>query len=220
MALTKFNYNSFDLTTEASKGLAFNSNANGFETSSAGSMTLIKTLTASSSATLSFVDGSSSVVLDNTYPVYLFKFINMHPSGSSVNFKMNLSTDGGSNYNVTKTTTFFYSSHSQDNSEAQVVYDTGRDLAQGTADAHISNEVGNGNDEGLSGKMYLFNPSSTTFVKHFLSEAQTHHSADLSIVNYLAGYANTTSAVDAVKFLFQSGNIDAGTIKLYGIKDS
>ena len=220
MALTKFNYNSFDLTTAASKGLAFNSNANGFETAAEGSMTLIKTLTASSSSTLSFVDGASGVVLDNTYPVYLFKFINMHPSGSSVNFKMNLSVDSGSNYNVTKTTTFFYSSHSQDDSEAQVVYDTGRDLGQGTADAHISNEVGNGNDEGLSGKMYLFSPSSTTFVKHFLSETQAHHSADLSIVHYLAGYANTTSAVDAVKFLFQSGNIDSGTIKLYGIKDS
>ena len=99
MALTKFNYNSFDLTTAASKGLAFNSSANGFETSTSGSMTLIKTLTASSSSTLSFVDGSSSVVLDNTYPVYVFKFINIHPASSGENFRVNFSVDSGSNYN-------------------------------------------------------------------------------------------------------------------------
>ena len=207
MSLVKHNNNSLSAVTSMAS-------------LSTGSMTFIKEQTASSSASISFVDGSGGVVLDSTYPIYKFDFINCHPSNDSVNFKMNLSTDGGSNYNVTKTTTFFYSSHSQDNSEAQVVYDTGRDLAQSTADAHISNEVGNGNDEGLSGKMYLFSPSSTTFVKHFLSETQAHHSADLSIVNYLAGYGNTTSAVDAVKFLFQSGNIDSGTIKLYGIKDS
>jgi len=220
VALTKFNYNSFDLTTAASKGLAFNSSANGFETSSSTSMVLIKTLTASSSSTLSFVDGSSDVVLDNTYPVYLFKFINLHPSNNNVNFKMNLSTDGGSNYDVTKTTTHFYSSHAEGDTEAQIAYDTGRDLAQSTSDAHISNEVGNGNDESLSGEMYLFNPSSTTFVKHFMSKGQFYHGSDLSIISFLAGYGNTTSAIDAVKFLFQTGNIDSGTIKLYGIKDS
>ena len=104
MALTKFNYNSFDLTTAASKGLAFNSSANGFSTSSSTAMTLIKTLTASSSGTLAFVDGSSDVVLDNTYPIYLFKFINIHPGTDSKNFKVNFSIDSGSNYNVTKTT--------------------------------------------------------------------------------------------------------------------
>ena len=93
MALTKFNYNSFDLTTAASKGLAFNSSANGFETSSAGSMTLIKTLTASSSSTLSFVDGSSDVVLDSTYPIYKFSFINMHPASNDIFFNFQGSTD-------------------------------------------------------------------------------------------------------------------------------
>ena len=97
MALTKFNFNSFDLTTAASKGLAFNSSANGFETSSAGSMTLIKTLTASSSANLSFVHGSSDVVLDSTYPVYLFKWINCHPATNDTDFTVNF-RDGGSNY--------------------------------------------------------------------------------------------------------------------------
>jgi hypothetical protein len=179
-----------------------------------GKMILISEQTASGSASISFTSG-----IDSTYPIYKFEFINCHPSNDSVNFKMNLSTDGGSNYNVTKTTTFFYASHDEADTEAQIAYDTGRDLAQGTADAHISNEVGNGNDESLSGTMYLFNPSSSTYVKHFMSEAQTYHGGDLSIVNYLAGYGNTTSPVNAIKFLFQTGNIDSGKIKLYGIGD-
>jgi len=207
MALVKHNNNSISAVTSMAS-------------LSSGAMTLIKEVTASSSASISFVDGSSDVVLDSTYPIYKFEFINCHPSNDSVNFKMNLSTDGGSNYNVTKTTTHFYSSHAEADTEAQIAYDTGRDLAQSTADAHISNEVGNGNDESLSGEMFLFNPSSTTFVKHFISKAQFYHGADLSIISFLAGYGNTTSAVDAVKFLFQTGNIDSGTIKLYGIKDS
>ena len=107
MALTKFNFNSFDVTSAASKGLGFNASANGFSTIDPGSMTLIKTLTASSSATLSFVDGSSDVVLDNTYPVYMFKFINIHPASNDYDFKFNLSADTGSNYNVTKTDNVF-----------------------------------------------------------------------------------------------------------------
>ena len=96
MALTKFNFNSFDLTTAASKGLAFNSSANGFETATEGSVVLIKTLTASTSSTLSFVHGSSNVVLDSTYPVYLFKFINIHPGTDDANFQVDFSVDGGS----------------------------------------------------------------------------------------------------------------------------
>jgi len=222
VALTKFNYNSFDLTTVASKGLAFNSSANGFETSSAGSMILIKTLTASSSANLSFVDGSSDVVLDNTYPVYLFKFINMHPATNGVNLELNFSTDSGSNYNVTKTTTVFTAAQFEDGSQATLRYGTVPDLAQSTSDQRLNNEdlVGNGNDESITGKLYLFNPSSTTFVKHFIIRTIMNSDQQLSSDNFVAGYCNTTSAVDGVRFDFSSGNIDAGTIKLYGIKDS
>jgi len=222
VALTKFNYNSFDLTTAASKGLAFNSSANGFETCSAGSMTLIKTLTASSSANLSFVDGSSSVVLDNTYPVYLFKFINIHPATDDTNFLFNMSADSGSNYNVTKTTTFFLSEHFADNGSTQLAYQTAKDLGQGTGFQSLMHDLGNANDENLSGELTLFNPSSTTFVKHFIArtQAQYYGMSNASFDNYIAGYGNTTSAVDAVQFKMDSGNIDAGTIKLYGIKDS
>ena len=222
MALTKFNYNSFDLTTAASKGLGFNSSANGFETSSAGSMTLIKTLTASSSANLSFVDGSSSVVLDNTYPVYMFKFINIHPASNDADFQFNMSADSGSNYNVAKTTTMFNAFHYENDSQANVVYDTGTDLAQSTSDQVIigNQGIGNDNDQSTSGFLMLFNPSSTTFVKHFLIQVQGSHHADISVHGHVAGYGNTTSAIDGVQFKFASGNIDAGTIKLYGIKDS
>ena len=221
MALTKFNYNSFDLTTAASKGLAFNSDADGFETAAEGSMTLIKTLTASSSANLSFVDGSSSVVLDNTYPVYLFKFINIHPATDNVYFQMNFSADSGSNYNVTKTTTSFNAYHAEDGSGGTLGYATGNDLAQGTGVKYLTGSgLGNGNDESVSGSMHLFNPSSTTFVKHFFSNISYYYLTNEIGNTYTAGYGNTTSAIDAIQFTMSSGNIDAGTIKLYGIKDS
>jgi len=222
VALTKFNYNSFDLTTAASKGLGFNSSANGFETATEGSMTLIKTLTASSSATLSFVDGSSSVVLDNTYPVYLFKFINIHPASSGENFRVNFSVDSGSNYNVTKTTTAFAAKHFENDSSASLGYQTGQDLAQST-NLQMFMILDNANDSGGSGELYLFNPSSTTFVKHFIVKGTGFVVDGGNPKNYtlhVAGYGNTTSAIDAVQFSMSSGNVDAGTIKLYGIKDS
>ena len=220
MALTKFNYNSFDLTTAASKGLAFNSSANGFETSSSTSMVLIKTLTASSSSTLSFVDGSSSVVLDNTYPVYLFKYINIHPATDSTNFSFQGNAAGGSGYNETITSTYFKSEHDEGGSSASLGYDTDFDQAQGTGFQTLVGGLGNGNDESASGQLYLFNPSSTTFVKHFLGVSQYYHKSNYSNSHRAAGYFNTTSAIDEIQFKMSSGNIDAGTIKLYGIKDS
>tara|TARA_R100001126_G_scaffold89734_1_gene58769 strand:+ start:249 stop:914 length:666 start_codon:yes stop_codon:yes gene_type:complete len=221
VALTKFNFNSFDLTTAASKGLAFNSDADGFETSTSGSMTLIKTLTASSSANLQFVHGSSDVVLDSTYPVYMFKFINIHPATDTVNLAMNLSIDSGSNYNVTKTTTFFYSFHNEADATPQLTYDTSTDIAQSTGDASLTFNIGNDNDQGASGELFLFNPSSTTFVKHFISRvANGGYNSNGILDSYAAGYGNTTSAINAVRFSQSSGNMDAGTIKLYGIKDS
>ena len=223
MALTKFNYNSFDLTTAASKGLSFNSSANGFETATEGSMTLIKTLTASSSSTLSFVNGSSDVVLDNTYPVYVFKFINIHPSASRPEFSFNLSTNSGSSYGVTKTSTAFYSQHNEGGGSS-LAYDSSSDLAQSTSAQHIAWNLSNDNEASISGNMYLFNPSSTTFVKHFLTELQFQYDSSggdpASYTYRIGGYANTTSAINGIKYLYNSGNIDSGTIKLYGIKDS
>ena len=186
----------------------------------AKSLTLIKTLTASSSSTLSFVDGSNDVVLDNTYPIYKFEFINIHPATDNVSFSFNLSTDGGSNYNVTKTTTYFYAYLAENNDYGILEYVAGLDLAQSTSDQPLSNNVGNDNDQSASGELFLFNPSSTTFVKHFMSTTNQYDRADISVNPRMAGYGNTTSAIDGVRFQMSSGNIDAGTIKLYGLKDS
>nr|BAR18159.1 hypothetical protein [uncultured Mediterranean phage uvMED] len=210
MALVKYNNNSISAVTSASS-------------IPSGALTHIKTLTASSSATLSFVDGSSGVVLDSTYPIYKFEFINMHPASNDADFQFNLSADSGSNYNVTKTTTAFNAYHYEnDSSGAGLSYDTSIDSAQSTSDQILfgNQGVGNDNDQSLSGSLVLFNPSSTTFVKHFMTNVNGAHHADISANTRIAGYGNTTSAIDGVRFKFASGNIDSGKIKLYGIKDS
>ena len=207
MALVKYNNNSISAVTSAAS-------------IPSGALVPIKTLTASSSATLSFVDGSDGVVLDSTYPIYLFKFINIHPATNTVYFQFNMSIDSGSNYNVTKTTTFFRARHQEDDGGSALEYRTADDLAQSTSDQRLNVRLGNGNDESFSGELTLFNPSSTTFVKHFISKSNEYGDNDQSDNHFVAGYGNTTSAVDAVRFQMSSGNIDAGKIKLYGIKDS
>ena len=219
MALNKLKFNSLNVTPTAGKTIGFNSSADGLEaTLSGGAMTFIKKLTASSSGTLSFVDGSSDVVLDNTYKEYMFIFKDIHPATNASAFQFNLSIDSGSNYNVTKTTTNFRAYHKEDGSDAGLDYRTSEDLAQSTSFQNLSNvEMGNGNDECCGGYLHLFNPSSTTFVKHFLANTNTYQKDDFSMNHNIAGYANTTSAVDAVQFKMSSGNIDSGVIKLYGV---
>ena len=212
MALSKADFNNINVTPAASKKLKWNASANGFETGDVGgSMVLLSTATASSSANLTF-DSS----IDSTYKEYIFKFTDVHPATDSAQFLVNF-RDGGSNYDATKTTTHFAASHSEDDSEAQIAYDTGRDLAQSTSGQNISNEVGNANHECGAGFLHLFDPSNTTFVKHFICTTNFHHASDLSLNNYVAGYCNVTAAIDGVQFSFSSGNIDAGTIKMYGI---
>ena len=221
MALTKFNFNSFDLTTAASKGLAFNSSANGFETASEGSMVLIKTLTASSSSTLSFVDGSSSVVFDNTYPVYMFKLIGLHPSASDAQTQFQVSTNTGSSYGVTITSNSFEAGHNGEGDDSSVLQYAGNDdLIQSTSFQPLTNTQYHGTaDEAMSGTLHIFNPASTTFVKQFMSTCNRINNNNLGHHRH-GGIINTTSAVDAIQFKFSAGNIDSGTIKMYGIKDS
>ena len=178
-------------------------------------------MTASSSASISFVDGSGGVVLDSTYPIYKFEFINIHPATDAADLTFNGSADGGSNYNTTKTTTTFYGYHNEGDSAAAVAYEATHDIAQGTGYCQIGGDaLGADNDQCCSGTMFIFSPSSTTFVKHFIVNMNTLTEADYSVNQYTSGYMNTTSAVDAVDFKMTSGNIDSGTIKLYGIKDS
>ena len=183
-----------------------------------GSMTFIKKLTASSSANLSFVDGSSSVVLDSTYKEYLFTFNNIHPQNDSVELQINF-RDGGSSYDATKTTTVFMSHHAESDAYTEFSYDGGRDLAQSTSSQKLmaATSIGGDNDQSLSGFLHLFNPSSTTFVKHFIARTNTSGSGDSSSDTFIAGYCNVTAAIDGVQFDMSSGNIDAGDICLYGI---
>ena len=177
---------------------------------SGGAWTLISTTTASSSATLSITSG-----LDSTYDVYCFKLINLHPATDDVKLVFQGSIDGGSNYNVTMTNSYFLAQHDEADSATTLTYSGADDQAQGTAFQRINESTGADNDQCVSGQLYLFSPSSTTFVKHFMSRSATQF--DNINDSYCAGYFNTTSAINAMQFKFNSGNTDAGVIKLYGI---
>ena len=188
---------------------------------SLGSMIHIKTITASSSSTIQFQDGSSGVTLDNTYPLYLFKIINMHPSVDNHIFEFQANASGGSGYNETITSTVFRALHTEGGGTAELSYRTTEDLGQSTDHQHLANGVGNsGGSRGLSGELFLYNPSNTTFVKHFMARCQFYEASDASVEHHTSGYFNTTSAIDEIQFRMASGNIDDGTFKLYGIKDS
>ena len=177
-----------------------------------GNMVLISSQTASASASISFTTG-----IDSTYKEYQFYFIDIHPSSDEVSFDFNLSTDSGSNYNVTKTTTNFGAQHSEAGAEI-FQYRTDLDLAQSTGFQSLCHFVGNNADQSCIGSMSLFNPSSTTYVKHFISNCNQYRADDHTHNVFVAGYGNTTSAVNAIQFKFASGNIDDGTILMYGIK--
>ena len=213
MAISKVNFNSLNLTPTASKTVVFNSNNNGIEAGDVGgSLVLISEQTASSSSTISFTSG-----IDSTYKEYVFKFINIHPASNDVDLTFNGSADTGSNYNVTKTTTFFHAYHDEADNNTALGYDTSPDLAQSTAFQVIHQGVGNNNDNCSVGFLHLFNPSDTTFVKHFIITSNRLSSGGFGVNTYVAGYFNTTSAIDAIQFKMSSGNIDSGTIKMYGV---
>jgi hypothetical protein len=182
------------------------------QVSAGDGITLISSQTASASASLSFTTG-----IDSTYRTYLFKFINIHPASDNAKFLFNLSTDGGSSYAVTKTTTHFLTYHNEAGTAPALDYDTNNHLAQSTAYKPITAGVGSDADQSVSGNLYLFNPSSTTYVKHFLSDVNYSYYEDYSINIHCGGYGNTTSAINAIDFKYSSGNIDAGTIYMYGI---
>ena len=183
-----------------------------------GVWTLIKTLTGSDTATISFVHGASDVVLDSTYPIYVFKFFNMHPETADRQLMFQGSIDTGSNYNVTMTTTNFYTYHTEGGTN-YFEYTATEDQANGTGFQRISTTVKNDNDAGCCGTLWIFGISSTTFVKQFFSQVHAYNQDDASASAFVAGYFNSTSALDAFQFKQRTGNF-SGTIKLYGIKDS
>jgi len=179
---------------------------------SGGAMTLISTQTASSSSTISFTSG-----IDSTYKEYQIHWTDAHPATDSVYLQFNGSIDTGSNYNVTKTTTFFRAAHDEADSTTVFGYDTGEDIAQGTGFQGLNVSIGNDNDHCGVGIITLYDPSNTTFVKHFTFRGVNPNAGDYIVDTFVAGYFNTTSAIDAIQFKMASGNIDAGTFKLYGV---
>ena len=184
-----------------------------------GDMTLIHTrANLIDNGSVSFVQGSDGVNF-STYPVYMFKFMNIHASINNTNFMVSF-RDGGSNYDATCTTTMFSSRNNEADNDANIGYEASQDEAQDTGGVKLSVGVGTGSDESTSGELYLFNPSSTTFTKHFISTCTVVHHAEYNYNWYKTGYANVTAAIDAVKFTMNSGAIGDGTIKLYGLKDS
>ena len=202
MALVKYNNNSISAITAAAS-------------IPTGAMNLITTNTISSGVSSSSFTSS----IDSTYDTYMFKFINLHPATNNIKFQYNFTTDGSS-FDVSKTTTFFLAYHAEDGSATTLAYDGNSDLANGTGYQFFGNDVGNDNDQGISGTMFLFSPSNTTFVKHFITETSVANQADLAPTFKTAGYCNTTAAITGVDFKSSSGNIDSGVIKLYGIKAS
>ena len=182
---------------------------------SGGAMTLLSEQTASGSATISFTSG-----IDDTYDSYVFKFYNIHPATDTAYLTFQGSTNTGSSYGVTITSTAFYARQIESGGNTELSYNGSADLAQSTSFQRLSQGVGNGNDESCSGTLQIFSPANTTFVKHFIARMPTYQSGNYIYDQYTAGYFNSTSSIDAIQFKFSSGNIDAGKIKLYGIKDS
>ena len=179
---------------------------------SAKSLILLATETASSSATISFTSN-----IDSTYKEYIFKFIDIHPATDQKNLTFQVDTGTNTNYNQTITSSSFYLYHNEGDTTTSLQYITGYDQAQGTGFQILSESTGNANDECVCGTLHLFDPSNTTFVKHFMSRTQAAEGTGYSGDTYVAGYINTTTAITRVQFKMASGNIDAGTIKMYGV---
>jgi len=180
-----------------------------------GALKLIQSQTASNSASVSFTSG-----IDSTYDVYIFKFFDVNPVTDNAQFTFNGSIDGGTNYNVTKTTTVIEAHHSEVGGNTGLAYEASRDLAQSTSYQILTEATGNAADESCAGELYLYAPSSTTYVKHFYGTFPNLHGSEYLWIQYVGGYFNTTDNIDAIDFKMSTGNIDSGVIKLYGISKS
>jgi hypothetical protein len=222
MALSKLKYNSLNVTAAASKAVGFDAGADDLSASlSGGSMVFIKKVTASSSGTISFLNGASDVVLDSTYKEYLFTFKNIHPS-TETSFTFQADTGTNTNYNQTIQSTYFRATHREDAGEADLYYNQSNDQANGTAFQTLveSPQIGANNDENLNGYLHIFNPSSSVFTKHFIARISTQNDdgqPGYVMQVFTAGYFNTATALTRFQFKMGSGNIDAGDICLYKI---
>jgi len=216
MALSKVNFNSLNVTPAASKAIKFNSNNNGIETGDVGgSLVLISEQTASSSSTVDFTSG-----IDSTYKEYQVHAINVHPEENGRVLSFQTDTGTNTNYNQTVTCSHFTTRHHEDASATSLGYDTGSDLAQSTSFVPLtSGSTANNNDDNCCSILHLFDPSSTTFVKHFMVRTQNINSTSdpNSNESYVAGYFNTTTALTRIRYKMSSGDVDSGTFKLYGV---
>lgn len=184
----------------------------------AGAMTLIKTLTASSSGTISFQDGSSDVVMDSTYKTYIFTYIDVHPATDNVQLGFQGNVAGGADFNESITSAVYRAQEDEGNSDSNFFYNSAADQANGTSFQKLcDNGIGNGNDESMSGELWIFNPSNTTFQTNFMAVNNMYQKDDYTNNTFIAGYFNLTGAIDEIQFKMSSGNIDAGTFKMYGI---
>ena len=189
-------------------------NLSSVNTALGGNMVLLSTQTASNAASVSFTSG-----IDSTYKLYIFKYYDVNPATDNIQFSFQCSTDGGSNYNTTMTTTFFRTSHDEADTWAGIGYLDTCDQHQGTSYQQFGETdpgIGNGSDESGVGILHLFSPSNTTYVKHFYARSTYYQYNDRSNHSFVAGYFNTTSAIDAISFKMASGNFD-GTVKMYGV---
>ena len=173
-------------------------------------MTLITTNTSSGASTSDFTTG-----IDNTYKLYIFKFYDVNPATDNVNFTFQANAAGASGYNETMTTTYFRAYHDEADSEGILTY-SDYDQAQGTAYQILAVALGSDADQSCTGELHLFNPSNTTYVKHFYSRVSGNMYHDYAIDEFVAGYINTTTAIDDIQFKMSSGNMDA-VIKMYGV---
>jgi hypothetical protein len=197
MALTKLNNNAIVNVTALPSSVAL------------GDMVLVSSATASSSATIDFTLGD--------YKEYQFYLVNIHPQTDDRHLTFNLSIDSGSNYNVTKTSSAFEAYHYENDAGAALNYSGGLDLVQSTGGQRITSATGADADQCVAGMLQLFNPSSTTYVKHYISVMNDTNAGNATAQNFIAGYANTTSALTNIRFVMEAGNIDAGQILMYGI---
>ena len=182
-----------------------------------GAIALIKSIDASSDNTISFQDGSSGVTMDSTYKTYIFKFTNIHPTADGVNLTFQVNASGGSNFDETITSTAGRCFNEEDDSSNGFGVNANADQAQGTSFNRLTSSCGGDNDQSCSGELYIFNPSNTNFVTHFISNFNNSADGDFTFQQFYAGYINTASAIDEIQFKFNSGDIGSGTIAMYGI---
>ena len=180
---------------------------------STGDVVLLSSQTASDSASLDFTSG-----IDSTYGEYIFGFYNVTPATDSESLQFQVNASGQTGYNETITSTYFAANQNEAGTDANIAYVTARDQGQGTGYQWLTSTQGSGADECSAGKLHIFNPSSTTYVKHFYSRMNHYHASDYSSDSFCAGYINTTSAISEIAFKMSSGNISSGTIKMWGVK--